>query len=265
MEEKVRETVGQLNGLLDNMPYKIDVVDPKSLRLLDKNARYMSHEMYQSLVSNIKRDGALTSLPLCYKSKGEMLVLSGNHRVMAARDAKLEHILVLVIEKELSRQELVAIQLSHNAIEGKDDPVILKELWDEIQEIDLKLYAGLDSELLKELEKMEFVTISESAPDFKQMILLFLPEEISQIKSLLDDVDILFSGDENVIASRKYYEEVFKLLIGIKDRFNIVNNPTAFLKVVEMARLYMESLPLGEDTNKNHAGKEKLKAIKSTA
>jgi hypothetical protein len=91
--------------------------------------------------------------------------------------------MVLVIERDLSRSEQVAIQLSHNAISGKDDQSILKSLWDEIEDIDLRQYAGLDSEMLNELDKMEFCTISDAQPDFIQVILLFLPEEIDQLKA----------------------------------------------------------------------------------
>lgn len=51
--------VEQLNSLLSGMgmPYRVDVVSPKEIKLLDKNARYMSHETFQNLVGNIKRYG----------------------------------------------------------------------------------------------------------------------------------------------------------------------------------------------------------------
>ena len=236
MEEKIQQTIEQLNALLGDAPYKLDFVNPKEIKLLDKNARYMPHEMFQNLVGNVKRDGALTSLPLCYRDGDQLIVLSGNHRVQAAVHAGLEGILIILIDKDLTRQEQVAIQLSHNAIEGKDDPVILKELWTEIEDIDLKLYAGLDSEIIQELENMEFVTISETAPDFKQVILTFLPEEIDQLKKLMEDADILFSADENFVLSRKHYETVFELLLQVKEKFSIVNNPTALLKIMDIAK-----------------------------
>ncbi|MEW6115646.1 MAG: ParB/Srx family N-terminal domain-containing protein [Nitrospirota bacterium] len=247
MDEKIRETVDQLNSFLGDMPYKVDIVDPRELTLLEKNARYMTHEMFQNLVTNIKRDGGLSSLPLVYYEKdGRKIVLSGNHRVQAAVAAEVPWILILRIDRELSRQEQVAIQLSHNAIEGKDDPVVLKGLWGEILDIDLKLYAGLDSETLKELEKMQFATISEAAPDFKQMVMMFLPEELEELKQLIEGIDHFFSGDVNYVAAREHYEHVFKMLVEIKEKFNIVNNPTAFMKMVEMAKLYMEGLPPAE-------------------
>ena len=41
--------------------------------------------------------------------------------------------------KPLTEQQELAIQLSHNAIAGQDDPVILKELWDTLGDVNLPL------------------------------------------------------------------------------------------------------------------------------
>lgn len=258
MDEKIqqaREAAQRLNDILgESVPYKIDVVNPKDIQLLDKNARYMSHDMFQNLVGNVKKDGALSSLPLCWRrSDGALIVLSGNHRVQAATHAGLEFVMILVITKDLTRSEQVAIQLSHNAISGKDDQAILKSLWEEIEDIDLRQYAGLDSELLAELDKLEFSTITDAAPDFKQVILAFLPEETAQLKKALEDVDVLFSDDENFVASRLHYDQVFSSLVECKEKFNIVNNPTALLKIFELAQEQLNTIPMPEKKSKKQA------------
>ena len=262
MDEKIqqaREAAQKLNDIMgDSVPYKNDVVNPKDIELLDKNARYMSHDMFQNLVGNIKKDGALSSLPLCWKKPdGGMVVLSGNHRVQGATHAGLSFIMILVIEKDLSRSEQVAIQLSHNAISGKDDQAILKSLWEEIEDIDLKQYAGLDSELLNELDKMEFCTISDAQPDFKQIILAFLPEETEQLKMCLQEMDTLFSDDETFIASRRHFDLVFESLVEVKEKFNIVNNPTALLKIFELAAEKLSETPFPEKKTKKQKEEEK--------
>lgn len=76
------------------METKILKVNPKSLKLLKVNARYMKQDEFNKLVANIKRDGCLTQLPFCCKDADEnkWLVLSGNHRVKAAIEAGLEEI-----------------------------------------------------------------------------------------------------------------------------------------------------------------------------
>lgn len=237
MEEKIREAVAELNKRIEGLfPYRIEAVEPNFLHLAEKNARYMENEMFQNLVDNIRKDGSLSSMPLCHRgADGSLTVLSGNHRVMAAVKAGLALILVFVIEKELTRDELVAIQLSHNAIAGKDDPVLLKELWDEIQDLELKVYAGLDTEMVRKLESMQFDSIAEARLDFKTITMLFLPEEEERLKEVLEKVDGLFSGDAAYLASRKHYDKVFDAVVRAKEGYNIFNNPTALMKVIELA------------------------------
>lgn len=262
MDEKIqqaREAAQRLNEIMgDQVPYKIDVVNPKEIELLDKNARYMTHDMFTSLVDNVKKDGALSSLPLCWKNpEGKLVVLSGNHRVQAATHAGLEFVMILVIERDLTRSEQVAIQLSHNAISGKDDQAILKSLWEEIEDIDLRMYAGLDSELLAELDKLEFITISDAQPEFKQIIFLFLPEEVSQIRELLQETEVLFSEDTTYIDSLRHYDQVFSALIEVKEKFNIVSNPTALMKIFELAQERLSEIPVPEKKSKKTAAEER--------
>ncbi len=233
MEEKIQTVIQELNAFLSGP--KLALVDPARLKLLDKNARYMDKETFDQLVSNIRHDGALESVPLCHKDGGVLTVLSGNHRVQAAREAGLKEILVLVIDKPLSKGEKIAKQLSHNALVGKDDPQLLKSLWSEIEEMELRMYAGLDSELLKELDKLEFSSISEAKMDYRAISLAFLPEEAEALKAALEQADVLFAGEENYALSMTHYKRVFSLVADIKEKFNIVSNPTAFMKLVELA------------------------------
>ena len=251
MDEEIQAVIDNLNSHLSGLPYSLALVDPSTLVLLKKNARYMTQPMFQNLVENVRHDGSLTSFPLCCKEEdGSLTVLSGNHRVQAAVAAEIPEIIVLVIKRQLTQGEKVAIQLSHNAIEGKDDPVILKELWQEIDEIDLKIYSGLTSDSIKELEKLSFTPISEVRLDYKQIALTFLPEEEEEIKRALEDVDLLFHADTNYLMSRKHWDAVFGLFVKVKREYHIINSATAFQKIFDMARLYLEEHPVIEEEKK---------------
>lgn len=245
METQVRQTLERLNEQLgDRFPYRLEMIDPGAIRLLEKNARYMVHDTFSNLVDNVRRDGGLSSLPLCCREPGGVLtVLSGNHRVQAAVQAGLAEILVLVIPQELSREERIAIQLSHNALAGRDDMLILRDLWQEIADLGLKHYAGLDSETLGEIDKLQVETLSEARPAFEQIILQFLPEETSALREILDDASRVFSRDHNFVASVAHYEQTFAVMVEVKDRFNIVSNPAALAKVIELARERLQELP----------------------
>lgn len=88
------------------MKTKVIKVNPKELKLLEVNARYMKHEEFQRLVDNVKRDGCLTQLPFCCLDEDwNWMVLSGNHRVQAAISAGLEEIEVQVTEDELTKDQ----------------------------------------------------------------------------------------------------------------------------------------------------------------
>ncbi len=137
----------------------------------------MPHEQFVRLVENLERDGALTSVPFAWKSRGKYLVLSGNHRVKAAIEAGIEHAFVMLCDDPMPKDRRVALQLAHNAIAGEDDIATLKALYDGVEDIDWRVYAGLDDKTLELLDKVEPGSLSEANLDFQTVTLTFLPTE----------------------------------------------------------------------------------------
>jgi hypothetical protein len=244
MAEKIREVLNLLNEKLgDLFPYQLELAAPGDLKLLEKNARYMKAEQFQALVENVKQDGNLSSLPLCYREKdGKLRVLSGNHRVMAARQAGVEQVLVMVVAQEKDADEKMAIQLSHNAIAGQDDLVILKELWEAITDVQAKVYAGLDSDTVKALQGIQFAAISEQRLQYKLVNFMFLPEEIEDLDELLKEIAVAFASDVVYLAHLNTYAAFFELIVQIKKRCMIKNSAAAFLKLLELARVGLEQV-----------------------
>ena len=60
--------------------YIIDI-NPSEIKFIEKNARFMSQNEFNALVSNIKRDGQLSSVPFLIKENEIYTVISGNHRI----------------------------------------------------------------------------------------------------------------------------------------------------------------------------------------
>lgn len=144
------DTLSRISKALYGDALTLAVMDPKDISLLKKNARILKKDVFQQLTANIGRDKRLSSVPLCHRlSDGRVEVLSGNHRVQASVEAGIERILVMIIEEDLTRSQAVAIQLSHNALVGEDDPALLAELWAEIEDIAAKTYAGLSSDVVE--------------------------------------------------------------------------------------------------------------------
>jgi len=248
MAEEIREVLSLLNEKLAGLfPYRLEMVTPGELKLLEKNARYMKAEQFQSLVENIKKDGNLSSLPLCYREKdGKLRVLSGNHRVQAGRQAGVEQILVMVVGDEKDADERLAIQLSHNAIAGQDDLVILKELWEAITDVQAKVYAGLDSDTVKALQGIQFAAISEQRLQYKLVNFMFLPEEIENLDELLKDTAVAFASDVVYLANLNTYDAFFDLVVKIKKKCVVKNSAAAFLKLLELARIGLEQMMQSE-------------------
>ncbi|MGP1507460.1 MAG: ParB N-terminal domain-containing protein [Sphaerochaeta sp.] len=222
------------------MKTRFEKVDPKSLRLLERNARYMKHEEFQRLVSNIKEDGCLTSVPLCCQDKDKGLtVLSGNHRVMAAIEAGFEKIDVMVIQGSLSEQKRIAIQLSHNAIVGQDDYAILKELFDCL-DVESKKYSGLDDKTLKLLDQISQESFHEPNLDVKFVSLCFFPKPLEQVKRILEESKSSFGADETWAVYGQDWERYLDMMETSQAVFGIKNLAVAFHSVLRLVESHPE-------------------------
>jgi hypothetical protein len=197
-----------LADTLDLLGVRAAIVRVDELDLLEENARYMRHETFARLVENIKHDGALTSVPYCWRvpETGRYLVLSGNHRVKGAREAGREVILILFNDQALSEQERIAIQLSHNALVGEDDPGMLKALYDRLDTFEAKVYSGLDDKTLDLLERVQPIPMSEVNLAFTQLAIIFLPEELEEARRAFEDARRLHKADETWLARWRDYD-----------------------------------------------------------
>ncbi len=223
------------------METEIIKINPRDIKLLEVNARYMKPEEYQKLVANIKKDGQLTSVPFCfYNENNEIEVLSGNHRVMASIDAGLEEIEVMLCKDQLSKDQALAIQLSHNSISGQDDEELLRKLYGELQSLEFKEYSGLTDEFInfcKEVEK-DFKVPNLS---YQALNLLFLPEEIEKIKEVLESISDLLNSN-HIITRMKDYDEYLGTTTTISKCLNIKNPSTTFLAMIRLAKENMDKL-----------------------
>lgn len=233
MDDRLQEISRQLYG----EHAELMVVPVSELNYLGKNARYMNSETFKQLKNNIEKDQFLSSVPLCIEEKGKLVIYSGNHRVMAAKEAGVKELMVLVDKRELTRSQKIAIQLSHNALVGVDDTEILSNLWAEIEEISAKMYAGLDSKLIEELEKAQYESFNPAQFQTKQMTFWFLPEDMDNTNKLLEqfgDGNISIGG-ENHVVPMAYFDRALKLLIAIKKSAKIKNSALAFAQMIELA------------------------------
>jgi hypothetical protein len=156
-------------------------VHPSSLREQDVNARAMPKAMFERLSQTIARDKRLESLPLCAKTERGLEIVSGHHRTRAATAAGLQEMFILLDTTGLSRSQLLAKQLAHNAIEGQDNEQLLAEIYRQIEDAESKLEAFIDEKLDVEIPKVKIEGLDVEI-DFKTVLLIFLP----RVKERLD-------------------------------------------------------------------------------
>jgi hypothetical protein len=243
--------------------------DPRLLTRLEVNARYMRKEEYDRLVENVKRDGCLTSTPLIYSGgeydEGRELVLSGNHRTMASIDAGLDEIDCMLIEEQLTRQQLVAIQLSHNAIAGEDDPATLKQLYEELDDVDWRAYSGLDDDQLKLLAEVSPEGLSEANLDFATVSLIFLPAELEAARTAFEEARL--GQNESWLAARADYEQTLDTLASTHAAHKVGNVATALHAILAITETHLTDLQAGYQSPEGeplHSGTVGLETVLGT-
>lgn len=122
----------------------------------DINARIMKNEMQDQLTQNIKKRGQLESLPFLVLSNGRLEIVSGHHRIKSARAAGIKELIAIIDVSGLTRSQIAAKQLAHNAIAGFDDESTLREICKMITDVDDMLESYIGKEIMEEpLEQYE--------------------------------------------------------------------------------------------------------------
>jgi len=237
----------------NNLP-ELALVSPHDCLPQKRNARYMTPEQMERLVENIKRDGHLESVPLvtAAKAEGKYSIISGHHRIEAAKLAGLEVILVMVVTVK-NKDQLIAKQLSHNAIVGQDDPHMLAELYQSINDLSEKLYSGIQDAQAK----VSYVSVNFRAGSFKELTLICLPEDIEFTDEVLEDIQRLSVKPDTAVRTidAAVWDEFVRHLIRIKRTENIKSTGAALVEMARLARLYIEERNAKTSTQQTDSAK----------
>lgn len=210
------------------------------LTLLSNNARYMDKKEFDLLVSNIRNDGCLTSLPLIYDGDVPGEVISGNHRVQAAIKAGIISAKVIVVKSPLTYDQKVALQLSHNSITGKDDPNILKSLYDSINDLDYKMYSGITDDMFK-VDELTLAAMTFETPKEEEVILHFLQGDKEVFIDSLKKIEKK-AKKTHLIADIQDFNSLFNLVFQVKSELNILNTTEAIKAIVRLAEERLEQI-----------------------
>jgi hypothetical protein len=211
---------------------------------LKKNAHYMDKKKFALLVENIKADGCLTSLPVVYDGDIRGEILSGNHRVKAAIQAGITSAKCVVVKSKLTGDQKTGLQLSHNSIVGKDDQNILRDLYDSIADVDLKIYSGLcDDDFL--IDEMELKPLSFENQKTYNVTMFFLASELDVFNENIKEIAKIAKKNDVLAADYRDFNLFFETVLKIKSKFNIINTSLA---VREMTKLALDRLAQLQET-----------------
>lgn len=163
---------------------------------------------------------------------GFYLVTTGLWR--PKRLALMRWLFIMFTRRDLSHKEQVAIQLSHNAISGEDDAAILAELYQEIGDIDLKAYSGLDDKLLAQMAGVKIIPLSEASLDFRIISFMFLPEEADGLEELFKEALAMVASKEVYLSRFADFDRLLDSLTILQGAHNVKNSATAMTLMLNM-------------------------------
>lgn len=219
--------------------WKVAEVEVGEIEGTEVNANQMSKKNFDKLVNNIRKSG-LSSMIACYRRKedGKYVIISGNHRYRACVKLGYSKLHILYAEEdELTRDEIIALQLSHNSLHGSDDKGILKRLFDEIDNIDYKEFAHISVDDLQVSDDMFSGSIVPVSEHFKVGLVLYrndidLLEELLEIvneERATSDMVIIANGDE-------CEDELMDAISLARKQFDIKSSSIAFSKILRIAK-----------------------------
>ena len=231
----------QNDNLMQRWQYEvvaIELIDDAEL-----NANQMTEEEFTQLCENIGASG-LSSVPCCYKKEnGRFTIISGHHRVKACRKVGFRTIGILyALESELTKDEITAIQLSHNSLHGSDNKNILKTLFESIQSIDFKKFAHIN---IDEIGSLDISSIA--APLEKETFtvsLVLYSRAMQHLEELIGEVrEAIKKSDVVIMAENEPNEELYlKLSKEINQKLEIKSPNVIFSKILELALLSLNQM-----------------------
>lgn len=211
----------------------------------DINARLMKDDMYQQLVSNIGKRKQLESLPFCALTD-KVEIISGHHRIRAAKDAGIKELPIILDVSGLSRSQIASKQLSHNAINGFDDKATMKEIAKIIDNVDDLIDSFVAKDVLDEqMEQINKVLTPQIEFDWKNVVFTFLPHEIGDLDRLIDSLEK--SGEYVYFAPREEYDRFMDAIQKVQKFENIKNMGATIHRMVEYAYKELEEGEFEED------------------
>lgn len=123
------------------------------------------------------------------------------------------------------------------------DVEIIGNIWAKIDDIKEKLYAGLSSDSIKEIENIKLITFTTPQVYTKLMTFAFTAPEKENIKQIIEELNKTASG-ETYLSHIEQFEDFFNAPLKIKQKENIKNSSLAMIKIIEIVNIELKDVIL---------------------
>lgn len=213
------------------------IVPIADLHEAELNAQVMQPFKFDRLTENIRLRGQLEQLPYCFwpERQGNITIVSGHHRVRAARAAGLTEVPCLVDILPMSASEVTAKQIAHNELHGNPDEAILAQLVASIDDADSLLMTGLPENWLPSVPTDDTqLGLPHAEFEWHAVTLLFLSRQLEDFQGLLDAVDA--RAELVGLADKDQWEEFARTVIDFGRSRNIRSVAAAIAVLCAVAK-----------------------------
>jgi hypothetical protein len=147
--------------------------------------------------------------------------------------AGIEEADVLEILTPLTRAQFVALQLSHNAVVGEDDPNILQSLYAEL-DFGWKEYSGLTDDAFK-VEDLDTSVLRVGQPFYEELQIFFLPADAAIFTTLLAKIAKSKAAITRLVGAYADFDRFFQGLLAVKHSTGVHNTAVALRMMAELA------------------------------
>lgn len=219
----------------------------------------------------IKGDG--TEVPLAPALQDAQIrihfeLISGHHRLRAARAAGLTELYIIADERDLPRSKVVAKQLAHNRISGESDKQILARLYAELDAVDDVLESYVkpqDFDDVRQLEPSDIANMSLLI-EWRHLNMVFLPKSMAKLDKLeLWAKKIPRETQDVAVVSNDVFERFRDVVLAIGRAENVRALGTVVGKMLDICEEYIDTnkIPIREELAKLDAAAAEAKAAKA--
>lgn len=193
----------------------------------------MSKEKMESLTRIISKNKRLESLLYCYLEDNKIKLISGHHRLKAAKEAGLKHLYIMLEVNKIDKEDVRYKQLYHNSLQGVDDLQVINEMIKDIEDDLKKMDLCIDG-ILPIFDKIDNLELDKE--EIKSMVFFFVKEVYENVEKIIDDLnyDIDLNKYNLVILTR---DKIFNRIRNIqsKNKTKLINDKLVFEKIIEYA------------------------------